>query len=176
MCSVYISLPIKKGGEYPNGGDENFWMSKIGHKLASDLCDNINSVISPQEMRLPAIIRNSNAGNHDIHLALRSKSSQESGRFKGAHILYFSNSEKGKAYAEIIADEYRKIYPEPNLVSVSSNSVLDELKLTHAPAVMIQTAYHDNPQDEIWLTNNTDEIAHSLSLALRKIFAEDSNA
>lgn len=176
MHSIYISLPSKNCGEYPNGGNEYFWMSKIAHKLASCLGNNVKTAISSSEMRTPSVVRQSNSESHNLHLILQSETSIQTGNLKGSQILYLCDSKKGKKYAEIVAEEYRKIYPEPNLVTVLSNSSIDELKLIKSPVILIKTAYHDNPQDEIWLTNSTDEIAHALATALHRIFAEETNA
>ena len=40
---------------------------------------------------------------------------------------------------------------------------LAELKRTKAPAVLIETAFHDNPEDAGWIKDNIETIARSLS-------------
>ena len=44
-------------------------------------------------------------------------------------------------------------------------TVLYELVNTRAPAVLIETAYHDNEEDAMWIRENIGEIAENLSLS-----------
>ena len=43
---------------------------------------------------------------------------------------------------------------------------LAEIVKTSAPAVLVEIAYHDNPQDEAWIRNNTGLIAQNLALSV----------
>lgn len=172
MDRIYVSLPKRKR-VYPNGGDEIFWMNKIADQLQRELLlSPIETIISPQEVGLPAVIRQSNALGVSLHIALRSAESEamRKGMQKGACVFYYEHDDKGKKYAKLLADCYREIYPEPSLVRTSAVTAWDELRKTRAISLLVETAYHDNPQDEIWLTNSTAIIAKALAKGIHQIF------
>ena len=43
------------------------------------------------------------------------------------------------------------------------SATLAELKRTKAPAVLIETAFHDNREDARWIRDNLDNIARALA-------------
>lgn len=179
MDKVFISLPKKGGRAYPNGGTEKIWMTEIARKLKARLSEqNIEVVWPEEEQPLPAMLRQCNEREYDLHLALRSGSApEEEGRRKGARILYYSRSKKGEAFARKLVMHYREVYPEPQRVDCRAVTGLDELSKTKATALLIETAYHDNPQDEIWLTSHTEEIAEAIAAGVADIFkAEKTHA
>ena len=51
-----------------------------------------------------------------------------------------------------------------------ANTTLAELRLTDAPANLIELAYHDNVQDAAWIVNNINTIARTLVIALCEYF------
>lgn len=70
------------------------------------------------------------------------------------------------ARRRLIADELRKIYPDPDLVSTVATTRLAEITKTSAPAVLVEIAYHDNAEDEAWIKNNITVIAEALTRAV----------
>lgn len=173
MPKVYLSPPIRQVYKYPNGGDEQFWMNKIVDHMAAGLVRNgIAYGRTPPNMGFEAAIRESNQGRYQLHLALHSKQAppEMEGKRKGANICYYEHSHTGRKAAETIWANYRGIYPEPELVYAVSATTFVELTGTRAPAVLVETAYHDNPQDEIWLTGHVEEIAENLVKSLCEIF------
>ena len=87
----------------------------------------------------------------------------QAGKNTGVQIYYYPTSERGKRFAEIIAENYRPIYREPMNIKLVPNANLAELRKTKAPAVLIETAYHDNRADARWIRDNLDNIARALS-------------
>ena len=55
-------------------------------------------------------IRESNAGDYDLHLALHSNAAPESlsGKIRGTDVYYYEGSAQGKRAAEIIAENFKK--------------------------------------------------------------------
>ena len=47
---------------------------------------------------------------------------------------------------------------------------LAELRRTKAPAVLIETAYHDNREDAKWIRDNIDTIARALAKSAAQYF------
>ena len=83
---------------------------------------------------------------------------------------YYDGSAKGKRAAEIIANNFKAIYPDPNKVKTVPTTTLAELKQTRAPAVLLEAAYHDNSADAQWIRDNIDNIARNLVLSLTEYF------
>ena len=48
--------------------------------------------------------------------------------------------------ANILADNLRPIYPQPEKVRTLATTSLVEVRATRAPAVLAELGYHDNPQ------------------------------
>ena len=100
-----------------------------------------------------------------MHLAIHSNASPESsfGQNTGVQIYYYPTSQKGKRFANIIFGNYSPIYREPGNIKLVPPTSLAELKRTKAPAVLIETAFHDNVDDARWIRDNIDNIARALS-------------
>ena len=54
---------------------------------------------------------------------------------------------------------------------IPTDQELAELVRTTAPAVFIEVAYHDNPQDAEWIENNTPAIADAIVHGIADYFA-----
>ena len=106
------------------------------------------------------------------HLALHSNASPEGmeGLLRGTDIFYRPgddpNALLSRRFAHIAADELKKIYPLPQRVNARPTDYLAEVLQTHSPAVLVEIAYHDNPQDAQWIQQNIQAIAESLVRAL----------
>ena len=79
----------------------------------------------------------------------------------------------GKRFAEILANNYKRIYREPGNVRVIPATALAELRRTKAPAVLIEVGYHDNRQDAQWIRDNIDTIARTLAQSVAEYFHQD---
>jgi N-acetylmuramoyl-L-alanine amidase len=123
-------------------------------------------------MTLSQVIAQSNAGQYDVHLALHSNAAPEhlAGTLQGPDVYYYTYSGPGQTLANIIADNLREIYPNPNLVAVIPNSTLAELRRTRAVTALVEVAYHDNFDDATWIAENIWPIARSLVLSLTEYF------
>lgn len=64
----------------------------------------------------------------------------------------------------------RSIYPLPDKVRAVSTTTLGEVRKVRAPAVLLELAFHDNPDDAAWIKNNLDEIARNLVLSVTEFF------
>ena len=70
----------------------------------------------------------------------------------------------------IVAEELKKIYPNPQRVNARPTDTLAEVLQTNSPAVLIEVAYHDNLQDAQWIQQNIQPIAESIVRALTTYF------
>ena len=169
MPTIYLSPSIQPYNKYLTEGDEQYWMNRIADDMVPMLEHNgINVVRNTPNTSLGQAIRESNAGNYDLHLALHSNAgpSNLAGKLRGPDVYYYPYSASGKRAAELIADELRKIYPDPDLVSTVATTRLAEITKTSAPAVLVEIAYHDNAEDEAWIKSNITVIAEALTRAV----------
>lgn len=169
MPTIYLSPSLQPFNKYLTVGDEQYWMNVIADDMVPILEQNGVTVRRNQPgMTLGQAIRESNAGDYDLHLALHSNAGPENlaGRLRGPDVYYYPYSTEGKRAADLIADNLRSIYPEPDLVNTVATTRLAEVVKTSAPAVLVEIAYHDNPRDEVWIRENTGRIAENLALSV----------
>lgn len=173
MPSIFLSPSTQEGNLYVTGNSEEYWMNRLADAMepyltASGIEFSRNSPTGSASQS----IRQSNAGNYDLHLALHSNGAPESmyGQIQGSDIYYYPSSVEGKRAANLIADAIKTIYPDPNKVRALATTAIGEVRQTKAPAVFIELAYHDNPEDANWITSNLDLIARTIVLALTEFF------
>lgn len=80
------------------------------------------------------------------------------------------NAILSQRFANIVAEELKKIYPNPQRVNARPTDTLAEVLQTNSPAVLIEVAYHDNLQDAQWIQQNIQPIAESIVRALTTYF------
>ena len=173
MPSIFLSPSGQEGNRYVTGGSEEYWMNRLADAMepyltASGISFSRNSPAGSAAQS----IRQSNAGNYDLHLALHSNGAPESiyGQVRGSDVYYYPSSVEGRRAANLIADALKTIYPDPNLVRALSTTAIGEVRQTRAPAVFLELAYHDNVEDANWITENIELIARTLVLALTEYF------
>ena len=169
MPSVFLSPSLQEWNPYVNGGNEEYFMNLVADAIEPYLtASGIGFSRNTPTQTLSQAIAQSNAGNYDLHLAIHSNAagSQNSGKVRGTDVYYYPSSAKGKRAAEIIAENYRDIYPLPDRVRTVASSNLAELRKTKAPAVLIETAYHDNLADAEWIQENIGAIGRNLAQSI----------
>lgn len=171
MSKVYLSPSTQEYNPYVDVGNEEYWMNQIVDKMEPFLsADGIRFDRNDPDTSAATAIRESNSGDYDLHFALHSNASPAglSGKMTGSDVYYYPDSEKGKRAAQIIADNLKKIYPDPDKVRILPTTTIGEVRKTRAPAVLVELAYHDNPTDAAWIRNNTEEIAENLADSIAK--------
>ena len=169
MPSVFLSPSLQEWNPYINGGNEEYFMNLIVDAIEPYLtASGIDYDRNSPSQTLSQAIAQSNAGSYDLHLAVHSNAAgaANSGKVRGTDVYYYPSSTKGKRAAEIIAENYRNIYPLPDRVKTVASSGLAELKRTKAPAVLIETAYHDNLADAEWIQENIGAIGKNLAQSI----------
>ena len=170
MPKIYLSPSLQEYNPYVDGGNEEYYMNLIADAMEPYLnSSGIQFTRNEPSQKLSQAIAQSNAGNYDLHLALHSNAAPTalSGQIRGTDVYYYDGSAKGKRAAEIIANNFKTIYPDPNKVKTAPTTTLAELKQTRAPA---EAAYHDNSADAQWIRDNIDNIARNLVLSLTEYF------
>lgn len=169
MPTIYLSPSVQEFNPYIIGGNEELYMNLIADAMIPYLrAAGIGFARNNPGNTLSQVIAQSNAGNYDLHLALHSNASPESmrGALRGPDVYHFTTSNRGRQAADIIAQNMRDIYPNPDLVTVIPTTTLAELRRTRAPAVLVEVAYHDNYDDAVWIRDNIDAIGRNLALSV----------
>ena len=166
MPKIYLSPSLQDKNYYVDGGTEEYYMRLIADAMEPYLtASGISFDRSQFGMNPNQVANDSNQQKYGLHLAIHSNAAAGNlaGKVRGVQIYYYPTSVKGRQLAEIIAANYRGIYPEPMNIALIPSDRLAELKRTQAPAVLIETAFHDNPEDAGWIKDNIETIARSLS-------------
>lgn len=165
MPRIYLSPSLQEGNPYVIGGNEEEYMNRVADAMEPYLRSNgISFTRNRPDITLSQAIAESNAGNYDLHLALHSNAAPQSlaGQLQGTDVYYYEPSAAGKLAATDIANQFKEIYPDPALVKAVPTTRLAEVVRTRAPAVLVEIAYHDNPQDAEWIRDNIDAIGRNL--------------
>lgn len=173
MPYLFLSPSLQPFNEYVNGGNEQQYMNLIADAMEPYLIANgIHFDRSDENGSLRDAIKSSNMGNYDLHLALHSNAAPPSlsGVLTGTDVYYKTGSYEGENAANIIADNFKTIYPNPDKVKAVSTDSLAELNMTTSPAVLMEIAYHDNPEDAQWIKDNITSIAKNIVQSLTYYF------
>ncbi len=172
MPTIYLSPSTQEFNPYVNGGNEEYYMNLIADAMEPYLAaSGIQFVRNTPEMTAATSIAQSNAGVYDLHLALHSNATASgSGTTRGSEIYYFPSSVEGKRFADILANNLQMIYPLPDRVRTVPTTSLGEVARVKAPGVLVEFAYHDNPEDADWIRNNINLIAQTVVMSLTEYF------
>ena len=173
MFSIYLSPSTQDWNLYLSGNSEEYYMNQIADALVPYLDTmGIQYVRNTPDMTAASSIAQSNMGDYDLHIALHSNAAPESqpGSRQGVEVYYYPTSLNGKIMAEITADYLKGVYPDPEKVTIIPTTTLGEVRRTKAPTILIEYAYHDNPQDEAFIINNIDTLARATAQAIAEYF------
>jgi len=174
MPELFLSPSTQEFNIYYDGsGSEEYYMNLIANAMEPYLvASGIAFTRNDPAGTVGNSVRQSNAGNYDLHLALHSNASGSAnpGRQQGTDVYYYATSTRGKAAAELFAENLKEIYPDPAKVRALPTTALYELRYTRAPSILVEIAYHDNAADAEWIKNNIQAIAHNLSLSVAEYF------
>ena len=125
------------------------------------------------DMTAASSIAQAARGSYDFYLALHSNASGDGsteGRQRGIIAFYYPASTNGRRAAGIFAENLKRIYPLPNLVTTRATTTLGEVRQPKPPAVLLEIGYHDNYADATWVEGHMDAIAQQLARALTRFF------
>lgn len=173
MPRIYLSPSTQEFNSYVTGGSEEYYMNLVADALEPYLVANgIEFTRNDPETNAATAIRESNAGNYDLHLALHSNAAPPalSGQIQGIDVYYYPGSEKGEEAAEIFKDNFEEIYPQPDKVRTLTTTRLGEVRQVRAPSAFLEIGYHDNEDDARWITQNIPTIARNIAMSLTDYF------
>ncbi len=173
MPTIYLSPSTQEGNFYVTGGSEEYHMNQLADALEPYLRANAISFKrnSPDQTAVQNI-RESNAGDYALHLALHSNAAPVYGSMRGVDIYYFPGSYSGQRAADIATRRFKEIYPLPDRVRALPTTRLGEVDKVKAPSLFLEIGYHDNEQDANWVIDNTDTIARTIGQVLSEYFGQ----
>ena len=158
---------------YGDYGSEEYRMNRIADIVEKMLREQGYTVYrnNPNE-KLSDAVRRSNEVNPDIHVALHSNASGEGFSAQGPEIFANRPNTPGDRLANLIYNEIAQIYPDPTKGrGVLHTSSLYEIIRTNAPAVLLEVAFHDNPEDAQWIIDNESQIAQAVVNGINSYFS-----
>ncbi len=173
MPTIYLSPSTQEFNSYVTGGSEEYYMNLLADALEPYLiANNIGFVRNDPKTNAATAIRESNAGNYDLHLALHSNASPSDsyGENRGIDVYYYPGSTRGQQASEIFVDNFKDIYPLPDLVRTLATTRLGEVRQPKAPSAFLEIGYHDNVDDAEWIIRNIPTIARNIALSLTDYF------
>ncbi|MBQ3003224.1 MAG: SH3 domain-containing protein [Clostridia bacterium] len=174
MPELFLSPSTQEYNIYYDGsGSEEYYMNLIADAMEPYLvASGITFTRNDPDGTVGASVRQSNAGNYGLHLALHSNASgsANAGRQRGTDVYYYVSSSAGRGAAELFANNFKDIYPDPSLVKAVPTTSLYEVRRTRAPAILVEIAYHDNAADAEWIKANIQPIARNLALSVAEFF------
>lgn len=173
MPSVYLSPSTQEFNRTLSGRSEEYYANLIADAMIPYLeASGIEYGRNTRQMTALSSAEQANEGDYDFYLAIHSNASgeQNPGSSRGAEIYYYPNSISGRRAANIFANNYRQIYPLPDMIRIIPLETLIELNKTRMPAILFEVAYHDNPADFVWMASNINEIGRNLALSVADYF------
>ena len=167
MASIFLSPSTQDFNQYyDSSGSERDYMNLVADAMEPYLtASQISFTRNNPNGSAAQSIAQSNMGVYDLHLALHSNPAPESlaGNLQGSDFYFYPRSSQGRRAATVLADNFQSVYPNPSLVKIMPTTSIGEVVRTRAPSVLVEIAYHDNPQDAEWIKNNIGPIARNLS-------------
>lgn len=175
MPKVYLSPSTQernKGvGKY---GTEEERMNQIAD-IVEQLLKNsgITVIRNKPTMTLKQVVEDSNKNKPDIHFAIHSNAGGGTGCEVYAWLVPDGKGgykdTPGYRLAKAVYNEVSKITPMADR-GVKQGVHLYEIKNTVASAALIEIAFHDNPVDASWITNNIDNIGKAIAQGICNYF------
>ncbi len=173
MPSIYLSPSTQEFNRTLSGRSEEFYANLIADAMIPYIdASGIEYGRNTRQMNALSSAQQANKGDYDFYLAIHSNASGEGepGQSRGAEIYYYPSSAEGRRAANIFANNYRQIYPLPEMIRIIPLATLIELNKTRMPAILFEVAYHDNPADFTWMSGNINRIGRNLALSVADYF------
>lgn len=174
MPRLYLSPSLQDFNLYAGGGNEEYYMNLLADEMEPYLISSGITFLrnNPRTQELSDVIRQSNASNIDLHLALHSNAAGEGkeGQVKGVEVYYNPQNSFSRKAADFVVEEMKKIYPDPSRVQALPTETLAEVRKVNVPSILVEVGYHDNWEEAQWIRENLGEIARALVKAVCAYF------
>jgi len=177
MKKIFISPSSQEANTYTTGTNEETVMNLIADSLIPELVRHgVGVMRNNRNNTYAGHISQSNGYGPDLHLAIHSDASGgiNTGKARGCTVFCYDPSDPSKIgtqFAEKIYKNISALTPTEDRGVRSGKASISEIKYTHAPAALVEIAFHDNPDDAQWIVNHISQIAHGLLLAILEQFS-----
>ncbi len=171
---VYLSPSCQTWNPYCDGsGSEEYHMRQIASAMPAYLKQyGIESVLAApqdgtqksQKATIAGRAKQASDTKCDLYLSIHSNAHDNGPKRNGTIIFYPSDNMQSLRLTQIIADKF--IYPDKHAIDFDTKDALWEMYMPTMPHCLIETAYHDNPEDVQWIENNTEKIAQNLAYCI----------
>lgn len=174
MASIYLdaSNQINNHG-VGSYGNEGVRMNQLADKLHYYLIlgnGNLTVYRNNINMSLSQTVNHANSVHPDIYFALHTNA----GGGKGTEIYYYPTSSDGKKFATIMYDKISKITISSDR-GIKTNTSFYVIRNTTAPAILIETMFHDNLTDVNDYLGKVDLIAKEMAKGIYDYFGMTYN-
>lgn len=174
--SVTILKICINGGHYPGldcgaVGDrlqEADVTRVLMHSVAGYLAAVGYEVLEVQENELWEITNTSNAWGADLFVSIHCNAANK--RARGTETFCYYDSKTGRQLAECI--QRQLVSAIPTIDRGVKEAGFYVIKHTNCPAVLVETAFIDNLEDENFLIYNTEDIAKAIARGITDYVAE----
>lgn len=170
---VYLSPSTQQANLFVVGGiteeQNSNWVTDILEKALKYKYGMIVYRNRP-DMNLSQIIADSNAKAPDIHVSIHSNA----GGGRGCEVYYYPYANRissSQKLAQYIYNEFTVITPSGDRgLKDGIKANLGEVINTNAAAVLVEMAFHDNPEDAAWLIANRQACATAFEKGICSYF------
>ena len=173
MPSVFLSPSTQENNYYVNGGTEEQYMNLVCDRVIPYLnASGISYTRNNRNQSAAAAIRQANAGNYGLYVAMHSNAAPEGqyGSKRGCDVYYYRYGQNSRRAAQLFAENLRQVYPLPQNVRIVPTTTLGEVSQSRAPAVLLEIGFHDNVSDANWIKSNLDAIAWAVADGIVRYF------
>lgn len=173
MPTVFLSPSTQENNYYVNGGTEEQYMNLVCDRVIPYLnASGIAYTRNDRNQSATAAIRQANAGNYGLYVAMHSNAAPEGqyGSKRGCDVYYYRYGQNSRRAAQLFAENLRQIYPLPQNVRIVPTTTLGEVTQSRAPAVLLEIGFHDNVSDANWIKGNLDAIAWAVADGIVRYF------
>ena len=173
MPSVFLSPSTQENNYYVNGGTEEQYMNLVCDRVIPYLnASGISYTRNDRNQSAAAAIRQANAGNYGLYVAMHSNAAPEGqyGSKRGCDVYYYRYGQNSRRAAQLFAENLRQVYPLPQNVRTVPTTTLGEVTQSRAPAVLLEIGFHDNVSDANWIKSNLDAIAWAVADGIVRYF------
>lgn len=175
MVDVYISPSVQHFNlGYDGFGSEEERMNEIADIVEYEL--NRHGLVTARNspnMTLAQVVEDSNSIKPRVHVAIHSNASN--GEARGAEIYAHRFGGEGEKLARDIYPYLEMLTPTDDFgvkegYSTFNGKGMYELRKTVSPAVLMEVAFHDNPEDSDFIINNIYEYGVAIAKGILDYF------
>jgi N-acetylmuramoyl-L-alanine amidase len=178
MVDVYISPSVQEGNiGFGTYGTEEERMNLVADIVQYELERNgLTTARNKPSESLTEIVADSNALGAKVHLAIHSNAST-TGTARGPEIIVYRFGGNAEDLAIDIYNYLEQISPAQGRGILEGADEFGgrgyfELRRTRAPAVLIETAFHDNPADAQFIIDNIYQIGVAIAKGTLDFFGK----